>query len=299
METFNSDHAPVTRAASARWLKRLVRLRTAETIAIYVVLGAFCLFAMVPLLWALSTSLKVTAEVLHWPPIFVPSVLTFEHYASVFTVKGLPRALLNSSLVALLTIALTLFTACPLAYVTAHFEFRLKRPLLFYILATVMVPGISVLLPLYLTAQRLGLIDTYVVLVLIYSAAMTPQVVWLLRGFFLTIAPELEQAARIDGCSRLSAFGHVVLPLARPGLAAASAFVFVYVWNDFLINVAMTSSASMRNIQVGLAMLISDVGISWSEYTAYTMSITLPPVITFLALQRWFLRSLSTGGLKG
>ncbi len=162
-----------------------------------------------------------------------------------------------------------------------------------------MVPSISVLLPLYLIAQRLGLIDTYMVLVLIYAAAMTPQVVWVLRGFFLAIAPDLEHAARIDGCSRFAAFWYVILPLARPGLAAAGMLVFVYVWNDFLITVTMTSSASMRMIQVGLAKLISDVGVSWSDYMAYTVAITLPPIIAFLALQRRFLQSLVSGALKG
>jgi multiple sugar transport system permease protein len=277
----------------------LVSPRTLEVVAVYVVLGIFCVFALVPLLWGLATSVKVNAEVLRWPPILVPHRLTFEHYVSVFTVKGLPRAVLNSALVAVLTIALTLFVACPLAYVTAHFEFRLKRLLLFLILGTAMVPSISVLLPLYLIAQRLGLIDTYAVLVLIYSAAMTPQVVWVLRAFFLTIAPDLEQAARIDGCSRLSAFRYIVLPLARPGLAAASMLVFVFVWNDFLITVSMTSSESMRMIQVGLAKLISDVGISWSDYMAYTVAITLPPIMVFLALQRRFLQSLIGGAIKG
>jgi ABC-type glycerol-3-phosphate transport system permease component len=146
---------------------------------------------------------------------------------------------------------------------------------LFLILGTAMVPSISVLLPLYLIAQRLGLIDTYAVLVLIYSAAMTPQVVWVLRAFFLTVAPDLEQAARIDGCSRFNAFRYIVLPLARPGLAAASMLVFVFV------------------------KLISDVGISWSDYMAYTVAITLPPILAFLALQRRFLQSLIGGAIKG
>src|SRR5262245_45070852 len=110
-----------------------------EIIAIYVVLGVFSLFALIPFLWTLSTSLKVTTEVLRWPPTFLPQSLTFDHYVTVFTVKGLPRAVWNSTLVALLTIALTLFAACPIAYVTAHFEFRWKRALLFLILATAMV----------------------------------------------------------------------------------------------------------------------------------------------------------------
>jgi multiple sugar transport system permease protein len=299
MRIVTSGHAPPARAGGTRGRRAVARLQHVEILFTYVLLGLFCLFALFPLFWALSTSVKVNADILRWPPTFFPRALTFEHYVSVFTVKGLPRALLNSALVALLTIGLTLVTACPLAYVTAHFEFRLKRQLLFLILATAMVPSISVLLPLYLIAQRLALIDTYTVLVLIYSAAMTPQVVWVLRGFFLTIAPDLEQAARIDGCSRFTAFWHVILPLARPGLAAASMLVFVYVWNDFLITVSMTSSDSMRMIQVGLAKLISDVGVSWSDYTAYTVAITLPPIVAFLALQRRFLQSLMSGALKG
>jgi len=276
-----------------------IRLRTAETVAIYVVLGVFSLFALIPLLWALSTALKPVADVLRWPPIFIPSPPTLDHFVTVFTQKGLPRALLNSALVAVLTIALTLVAACPLAYVTAHFDFRLKRPLLFLLLGTAMVPSISVLLPLFLTASHLGLLNTYAVLVLIFGATMTPQVVWVLRGFFLTIPLELEQAARIDGCSRLTAFRYVILPLSRPGLGAASMLVFIYVWNDFLTNVTMTSSDSMRTVQVGLASLINDVGISWADYMAYTVIITLVPVIAFLALQRRFLENLMSGALKG
>jgi ABC-type glycerol-3-phosphate transport system permease component len=128
---------------------------------------------------------------------------------------------------------------------------------------------------------------------------MVPLAVWMLRGFFLAIPPELEHAARIDGCSRLTAFWYAVLPLVRPGLGAVSMFVFVYVWNDFLINVTMTSSAHMRMVQVGLASLINDLGISWGEYTAYTVLITALPVLVFLALQRRFLESLVGGALKG
>jgi len=274
-------------------------VRRAETIATYVVLGVFCLFALLPLWWALSTSVKFESDILRWPPLLFPTRFTLDHFVHVFTVLGLPRPLLNSAIVGVLTIAVTLFAACPLAYATAHFEFRWKRPLLFIILATAMVPSISVLLPLYLIAAHLGLIDTYTVLVLIYSASMCPQVVWVLRGFFLTISADLEHAARVDGCSRLTAFWYVILPLTRPGLAAAGTLVFLYVWNDFLINVSMTSSGSKEMIQVGLSKLISDNGVSWGDYMAYSVSIALPPIVAFLVLQRRLLQSLMGGALKG
>src|SRR5262245_45691376 len=144
MRELSRHHAPTDHAPSAKGLRDLVTLRSAEAIAIYVLLGTFCLFALVPLLWALSTSLKVGPDILRWPPVLVPKRITFEHYVSVFTVKGLPRFLLNSVVVGILAIALTLLVSCPLAYVTAHFEFRLKRRLLFLVLATIMVPSIAI-----------------------------------------------------------------------------------------------------------------------------------------------------------
>ncbi len=269
------------------------------TLLVYAALLLACAFALAPLLWAISTSLKASGEILAYPPTLLPRTWTLEHYLAVLTVTKMPRYLLNSTIVAAISIAFSLAVASPLAYVAAHFQFPLKPLILYVVLATAMIPGISILVPLYLLSRRLGIHDTYLVLVLIYSAWMVPQVVWLLRGFFESVPPELEQAARIDGCSRLAAFRLVVLPLVRPGLAAAGILIFIYVWNDFLIAVAMTASESMRLTQVGLARYISDVGVSWGEFMAYTVLITLPPVLAFAALQRRFIQALISGAVKG
>jgi ABC-type glycerol-3-phosphate transport system permease component len=186
-----------------------------------------------------------------------------------------------------------------MAYVAAHFEFRFKRVILLAVLATAMVPGISVLVPLYLLSHRLSIHDSYFALVLVYSAWMTPQAVWLMTDFFKSIPAELEESARIDGCSRLSAFLRIMLPLSRPGLVATSMVVFIYVWNDFLIAVALTASDDMRTNQVGLVRYISDVGVSWGNFMAYAFMITLPPIVLFVTLQRKFIQAMTGGAVKG
>lgn len=281
----------VGRLSRRYWTGRVVAGVAVLTIASGIVL--------VPLVWAFLTSVKTSDDILRWPPTLLPSPLTLVHYVNVFISRGISTYLLNTVVVLLATTVVTLCVACPLAYVTARFRFRLRGVILLVILATVMIPSITILLPLFLIAQQLGLLDSYTILILIYSATMTPQIVWVLRGFFLTIPLELEEAARIDGCSRLTAFLYVVLPLVRPGLGAACVLIFVYVWNDFLINVTMSTTESARMIQVGLAKLITDTGVSWGEFMAFTTIITLPPVIAFLLLQRHFLQSLISGAVKG
>jgi ABC-type glycerol-3-phosphate transport system permease component len=269
-------------------------------IASYALLLGMSVFALVPIFWGFLTSIKRADEVIVYPPTLLPRAITLENYAEVLLRSPLPLFFRNSVVVAVAAIALSLAVAVPMAYAAVRFRFRMKNALMFLILSTAMIPGISVLVPLYLLAVESTLHDTLLVLVLVYAAWQVPQVVWLLRGFLETIPPEIEEAALTDGCSRLGALVRVVLPMCRPGLAAASIIVFVLVWNDWLIATTLTSSESLRLAQVGLYRITRDPhGISWGVFMAYTMLVLMPVLGAFALLQRRFIAALAGGAVKG
>ena len=275
------------------------RRRYAFRIVQHVVLIAASVLAMVPIFWGLVTSLKEDAKVFSYPPEWIPNPITFEHYHTVLFDSNLPRFFFNSAFVALVTIVVTVAVAAHAAYAAARLKYRGKAPLLFIVLATSMIPGISILTPLYLIAVKTGLHDTYVALILVYSAWQIPTAIWLLRGFIESVPAELEEAAMIDGCSRLQAFYRIVVPALQPGLAAAAIIVFVSVWNDFLICSALTISENMRLVQVGLFRYIADVGVEWGRFLAYGMLALLPILVMFVTLQKRFISGLTMGAVKG
>jgi ABC-type glycerol-3-phosphate transport system permease component len=284
------------KSAGAHVRKRSNRLRL---IGLYAALVPASLFALAPIYWAVNTSLKLESRIIGYPPHWWPSPPTLEHYFNVLLQSPLPRNYLNSALLAAGTIALVLFLGMHAAYAAARFRFPGKNGLLFVLLATVMVPGIVTLIPVYLMAVRLGLHDTHLVLILVFSAWQTPTVVWLLRAFFENIPRELDEAALIDGCSQLGAFYRVVLPLAQPGLAAAAILVFVWVWNEFIIALNLTASDATRPLTVGLFFFVSESGIQWGKMAAAACVALVPVILLFAILQRRFIQGLTAGATKG
>lgn len=256
-------------------------------------------FSITPLLWGLITSFKQSADIITYPPKWLPVPVTFEHYEAVLTKSNLVKYLGNSMMVATLTIAVSIFIGMHGAYAASRMNFRFKNFLVFFVLATSMVPGITILVPLYTVSTKIGLHDTYTALVLVYSAWQMPTVMWILRGFIDRIPPALEEAAMVDGCSRLSAFYRVILPALRPGMAAAAMLVFIFVWNDWLIANTLTISEPLRQVQVGLFRYMGDTGVDWGRFTAYAMLGTLPIIAAFVALERFFVAGLTAGSVKG
>lgn len=276
-----------------------LRLHIADILT-YGFLGLMTLFSLSPILWGFLTSLKPYDQVMVDPPVFIPSAVTLENYATVVFRTPFPNFFLNSVIVAAGTIALALAVAFPMAYATVRFRFRAKNAIMLVILTTVMIPGISILVPLFVLAADTKLLDTFAVLILVYGAWQAPLLVLLLRGFLETIPPELEEAAMIDGCSRVGALVRVVLPVCGPGVAAASIVAFMFVWNDWLIATVLTRSESMRLAQVGLVRYINDpIGISWGHFMAYTMLISIPVLALFAVFQRRFISALAGGAVKG
>lgn len=264
----------------------------------YIALIFAALFALLPLLWGLSTSLKPESLVISATPQWLPTQFTLDNYTLVFQ-SNIPRALLNSVFVSFVAVGLTLLVAVPAGYVTARYQFKARNTLMFYILATSMIPGIAVLVPLYVIAIRLGLHNTYTSMILIYSAWQAPSVVWITKGFFETIPREIEDAARVDGCSSFRILWQIMLPIVQPGLAAAAMISFVYIWNDFLIAATFITDQNLRLINVGLYQYLSQYGIVWGQLMAAVAITLLPVVMMFVLLERRFIEGLTLGATKG
>ncbi|OGB92237.1 MAG: hypothetical protein A3H39_19735 [candidate division NC10 bacterium RIFCSPLOWO2_02_FULL_66_22] len=268
-------------------------------LAIYLGLVCVAAVAVLPILWGLSTALKTKGEVVTYPPRWIPNPPTLQNFAVVLQEPAMPRHLGNSLLVGLCTIVVTLVVAAHAGYALARFSFPGRQALAFGILATAMIPGISILVPLYYLAAKAKIYDTYGILVAVYSAWQVPTTMWLMRGFFEAVPRELDDSALIDGCSRWGAFYRVILPLSQPGLAAAALLTFIFVWNDFLIAFTLTVSDSRRMIAVGLYQFVSQYGIEWGSLMAAVILALLPVMGLFLLLQRRFISGLTAGAMKG
>jgi ABC-type glycerol-3-phosphate transport system permease component len=277
---------------------RKARARRSDILT-YGLLGLGCVMALAPIVWGLLTSFKLESNVALYPPQWVPSPVTFEHYSDLLTSKEVLRVFFNSLVLAGGTILLGLLVASPGAYAAARFRFRGKNAILLTILVTSMIPGISILIPIFLLAIRAELLNSYVFMILVYGAWLVPQAIWFIKGFVEVVPRELEEAALIDGCSLPGAFRRITLPLIQPGLAAVAILFFVFVWNDFLIGAVLTNREEMRTVQVGLLRTIQDIGIFWGQFMAYAMLATAPILVAFVFLQKRFVEGLTRGGVKG
>jgi ABC-type glycerol-3-phosphate transport system permease component len=266
----------------------------------YIILSAGCVVALAPLIWGFLTSIKTEVAVAAYPPQWLPHPATVKHYLALGHRGSIPRFFLNSLILSVGTILASLVVAAPSAYAAARFRFRGKQAILLAILATSMIPGIAVVIPIYLLAIRTKLLNSYPFMILVYSAWLIPQTIWFIKGFVEVVPRDLEEAALIDGCTPTGAMCRIILPLIQPGLAAIAVVIFIFVWNDFLIGMTLTSQEHMRTVQVGLVRVLQDDrGISWGHFMAFTILALAPILVAFAVLQRRFIEGLTSGALKG
>jgi multiple sugar transport system permease protein len=251
----------------------------------------------VPYFWQVVTSVKPEAELLVLPPI-LPSRLTWEHYQVVLQQSLMPRALLNSLGVAFLTTALALLLGLLAAYALARLPVPGKGLILLGIVAGSAFPQIATVSPLYLLMRALGLRDTWTGLVLANASFALPLVIWLLAGFIREIPEALEQAAAIDGASRVDVFRYVLLPLVAPGVASAALLTFLFSWNEFLFAYTFTATDASRTVPVALALFPGVFEVPWGDIAAASILASLPPILLVVALQRYLIRGLLAGSLR-
>ena len=258
-------------------------------------LGAFTL---VPFLWALLASLRPEAELFGGASL-VPARLTLEHYRALFDERAFWVPIRNSLVVAAVTTLFCVVVGSVAAYALARLEFRGRRAILGFILAVTMFPQISIVNPLFLLLRWLRLIDTYPGLILPYLTFAMPLTVWLLVGYFRQIPADLEEAARIDGASRVGAFLRIVMPLAVPGVVTTAILTFVYCWNEFLFALSFTTSPERQTVPVAIALLRGRYEVPWGEILAAAIVTTMPVALLVLAAQRRIVQGLTSGGVKG
>ncbi|MBC9712683.1 carbohydrate ABC transporter permease [Streptomyces sp. TRM66268-LWL] len=283
-----------TPAAEAVVRPRRVRLPFSAWHLLLAPLAA--LFAL-PLLWLLVTSVMSDAEINRFPPALWPSDLDLGGYRYVLGNAMFPRWLLNSLIVSGVAVVSNLVFGALGGYAFARMRFGGSRVLLVLMLATMAVPFQLTMIPTFLVMKQLGLIDTLGALIV--PSLVTPFAVFLLRQFFLSLPRELEEAAWMDGCSRLRVLWSVVLPLARPALATVAVLTFLTTWNDLSWPLIAINHDTQYTLQLGLTTFQGQHHTRWSAVMAGNVITVLPVLLAFLAAQKTFIRSLTTSGLKG
>ncbi len=270
--------------------------RTVTGLALHTVLLAGALTMIVPFIWMITSSLKESSRVFENPPQWIPDPVLWDNYLNVWQTVPLGQYYLNSLVVCGITTAGQIATAILAAYVFARLQFPGKDVIFLAILATMMIPEQVKMIPSFIILRELGWIDTFTGLIV--PALVHPFGIFMLRQFFLSIPKELEDAARIDGCSRLGILWRVILPLSKAPISALAVFVFMFQWNAFLWPLIVLNSQENYTLQIGLAMLRGDFGADAALQLAATTVATVPLVLLFLIAQKQFIRGITLTGLK-
>ena len=267
-------------------------------VGMYALLAAIAVVMLLPLLWLVSTSLKSPSEnIFQFPPQFWPSQPTFENFVQVWQANPFGRYLFNSTLVAVLTVTLNLLFCSLAAYPLARLDFRGRDFIFTLIISTIMIPFQIVMIPLYILTVQLGLRNTY--LGLIFPAIASAFGIFLLRQAFQGVPKELEEAARMDGCSELGLWWHVMLPSVRPALVTLAIFVFIGSWSDFLWPLIVLDRPEYYTLPLGVATLAGTFSLDWRLIAAGSVISIVPILLFFLVMQRYIVPTEAGSGMKG
>ena len=266
-------------------------------------IAVLLVYTLVPLGWMVLTSLKSQFAAMQYPPQWWPAEPTLENYARLLNPGGkIGQEFLhyfwNSLYVSAITTVLGVAVAVPAAYAFSRFRFPGRTFLFFAVLVRNMFPAVVFLVPLFLLVRWLGLVNTHGSLVLTYLTFGLPLSIWLLKGFFDNIPIQLEQAARIDGASRFQAFLLIVMPLSTPGIIATSIFSFIGAWNEYVYAYTFLSKQEQMTLPVGIQRFFAEYATDWPGLMTATFLMSVPVVVLFLVLQRYFVRALTEGAVK-
>lgn len=255
---------------------------------------------LLPFLWMVSTAMKTKPEIFTSPPAWLPKSFNFDNFVTAWVAAPFANYYFNSFLVASATTLITLLVASMGGYALARLPFPGRTAVLGGMLGTTMIPFQVLLIPFFILMTALKLVNSPGGLLLAYLAIFLPFAVFMFRAYFMDLPREIEESARIDGCSWFGVYWRIALPTARPAIAAVGIYTFIEAWNEFFIALIMTSNDAMRTLPVGLAMFNeSEVGISWGELMASSMTATVPAIIVFLIMQRQIIAGLTGGAVKG
>lgn len=283
-------------------MKKILRTALLTLLVVLVLL-----FIYLPVAWLVISSLSTRAELLSTPIHWIPQQPTLQNYISILlpgqgtseVARTFRITLLNSLLVASSVTVIALLVGSLASYALIRLRFPLQRGMLLGILGTRMIPEISLIIPLYLFATRVGLFNSPIILIITYLSFALPFAIWLMAAFFDTIPLELEDAARIDGCSRLEILWRIILPISAPGLVSTGLFVFLTAWDEFFFALILTSTVAAKTVPVAIAEFSGRYVVDVGGMMTGGVLAAIPPVLLALVLQRYIVSGLTAGAVKG
>ena len=254
--------------------------------------------SLVPIIWLVLTSIRPVIEITSPRLMLLPRDPTLQNYIDVFTRYKTAEYLINSIVVSLSVVVTNLIIGPPAAYALARFRFRGERLVLALIIVFRMIPIVTAMIPLFIVFSVLGLLNTYLGLIVAHTAFKLPVTIWVLRGFFLDVPKELDEAARVDGCSTFGALLRIALPLIKPGLAAAGVLAFLWTWNDLIVTLILSISDNTVTLPLGLTKFVLEYGVDWGPMTAAGVIVFVPTLACIVIAERYLVRGLTVGGVK-
>jgi N,N'-diacetylchitobiose transport system permease protein len=268
--------------------------------AAYDIIGVLVVGVMIfPIYWMVSTAFKPGREILSLTPYWVPAPLTLDNFKTAIAVPFFWNDVVNSLTVVCTVVAISILLAFLAAVAVARFGFRGRTAFIVMVIAVQMVPLNALVIPIYLLLDSVGQVDSLLGVIAYYMAVVLPFMIWTLRGFVQNIPVDLEEAAMVDGASRVGAFMRIVFPLVAPGLVATAIFGFIQAWNEYIIAYVLLSSSSKQTLTIWLASFTTQHGTDWGGLMAGATLTALPVVVFFLLVQRQITGGLTAGAVKG
>ena len=266
--------------------------------AMYALLGLLASLVLIPVLWMVSTAFKSYGETIAKPPRWIPQQISFEAFGRLWSEYPFGTYFKNSFVIVLFSMAVSVFASCLAGYGLTRFKFRGRNSLMTFILVTQMFPSVMLLVPFYSIIGKMHLLDTHLGLILVYISFTVPFCTWTMLGFFRALPLDLDEAARIDGCNSWQCFSRIFLPLTLPGIASTSIYAFITSWNEYMFAFILTSRPEMKTLSVGIAEMNGFQQIRWNDMMAASLMASLPLILLFICLQKYFVSGLTSGAVK-
>ncbi len=263
------------------------------------------IWMLFPIYWMISTSLKPDIDIIKKPTDLWPQSVTSKHYEMIFNIVGTNRTpvlsfFINSLLTSTATVFIALIMAVMAAFVLSRYQFKLRRTILIGVLVTQMFPLVVLIIPLYILYNRIGLLNTYGGLIFAFVAFTLPFNIWMLKGYMDSVPRELDDAGRIDGCSRIQILTRVIIPVILPAVIAVACFAFLDAWNNLLFPMSLVNKITMKTLPAGMPIMFAgDFKHDWGGMMATSVLVSLPVVLMFVFLQRYMVEGLTAGSVKG